>query len=79
MLRVLIMNKTEIAAALRTEVGHLEVEIKKLQTRCDRLKQFVLDLEAEIAGAQPQSTAPDSKFRKMIDQVFGENPKRSKR
>lgn len=73
------MNKTEIAASLRTEVGHLEVEIKKLQARCDRLKQFVLDLEVEIAGPDTPKTTPDSKFRKVIDQVFGEKPKGPKR
>lgn len=73
------MNKKEIAAALRNEVGHLEVEIKKLQNRCDRLKRFVLDLENEITGAQAQPIEPDSKFRKAIDLVFGEKPKRPKR
>jgi hypothetical protein len=72
------MNKTEIAAALRKEVGELEVSIKKLQARCERLKTFVLDLEAEIAGPQPQSVK-DGKFRKIIDQVFGEKPKRPRR
>lgn len=72
------MNKQEIAQTLREEVGHLEVSIKKLQARCDRLKSFVLDLEAEIAGpaAQNQSSGPDTKFRKMVDKVFGEEPKR---
>ena len=73
------MNKTEIAAALRTEVGHLEVEIKKLQARCERLKTFVLDLEAEIAGPEVQKPVPESQFRKVIDQVFGEKPKGPKR
>lgn len=72
------MNKQEIAATLRTEVGELEVAIKKLQARCDRLKSLVLDLEAEIAGptAQNQPPVPDSKFRKAIDKVFGEKPDR---
>jgi hypothetical protein len=72
------MNKQEIAATLRNEVGELEVSIKKLQARCDRLKSMVLELEAEIAGpdAQNQTPVPDSKFRKMIDKVFGEEPKR---
>ena len=72
------MNKTEIAASLREEVGHLEVSIQKLQARCDRLKTFVLDLEAEIAGPEDRDKIPvkDSKFRKVIDQVFGEKPKR---
>jgi hypothetical protein len=75
------MNKTEIAAALRKEVGELEVSIKKVQARCERLKTFVLDLEDEIAGpeAQNKKTFDDSKLRKMIDQVFGEKPKRPKR
>jgi hypothetical protein len=72
------MNKTEIAAALRKEAGHLELEIKKLQARCDKLKTFVLDLEAEIAGPEAQRTVPDSQFRKVIDSVFGEKPKRPK-
>jgi hypothetical protein len=72
------MNKQEIAAILRNEVGELEVSIKKVQARCDRLKTLVLDLEAEIAGpaAQNQNPVPDSKFRKAIDRVFGEKPKR---
>ena len=71
------MNKTEIAEILRKEVGELEVSIKKLQARCERLKTFVLDLEAEIAGPEAQSKMPveDSKFRKAIDKVFGEKRK----
>ncbi len=72
------MNKAEIAAALRTEVGELEVLIKKLQTRLERSKRLVLDIEAEIAPPKPK-TEVDSKFRKVIDSVFGENPKSRKR
>jgi hypothetical protein len=75
------MNKTEIAETLRQEVGELEVSIIKLQARCERLKTFVLDLEAEIAGPEAQKQRPvgDSKFRKVIDRVFGEKPKRARR
>jgi hypothetical protein len=73
------MNKQEIAEALRKEVGHLELEIKKLQARCERFKTFVLNLEAEIAGPEALKTVPDSQFRKVIDSVFGEKPKRPKR
>ena len=73
------MNKQEIAATLRTEVGELEVLIKKLQARLERSKRLVLDLEAEIAGPETQKPAADSKFRKVIDQVFGEKPQRPKR
>jgi hypothetical protein len=74
------MNKQEIAETLRQEVGELEVSIKKLHTRCERLKRFVLDLEEEIAPSQPQQKPiVDGRFRKMIDKVFGEEPKKPKR
>ena len=76
------MNKKEIAETLRTEVGEMEVSIKKLQVRCDRLKALALKLEAEVADpptAQLKALGPDSKFRKMIDKVFGEEPRRPKR
>jgi hypothetical protein len=73
------MNKAEIAELLRLEVGHLEVSIKKVQDRCERLKRIVLDLEDEIEGPKAKGPEPDSKFRKMIDQVFGEKPPRRKR
>ena len=74
------MNKQEIAETLRNEVSELDALIKKLQARCDRMKSLVLKLEAEIAGQDPrnQNPVPDSKFRKMIDRVFGEEPKRKK-
>jgi len=73
------MNKAEIASSLRQEIGELEVSVKKVQTRVERLKQFVLDLEDEIAGPTAQIPLPDSKFRKAIDSVFGEKSKRSRR
>ena len=74
------MDKTEIAAALRQEVGELEVAIKKLQARCDKMKKFVLDLEEEIeaASGKKRKLAEESTLRKVIDQVFGETPKRRK-
>ena len=75
------MNKKEIAETLRREVSELNVLIKKLQDRCDRFKSLVLDLEADVTGHDPRNPTPvpDSKFRKMIDKVFGEEPKRPKR
>ena len=75
------MDKKEIAEILRKEVGELEVSIKKLQARCERLKTFVLDLEEEIAGPEAKRPRPleDGKFRKIIDQVFGEKPQRPRR
>jgi predicted nuclease with TOPRIM domain len=74
------MTKQEIAEALRKEVGELEVSIKKVQARCERLKRFVLDLEEELnptPGDAPKSIL-DGKFREVIDKVFGEKPKRPK-
>jgi hypothetical protein len=76
------MNKKEIAETLRKEVGELEVIIKKTQARCDRLKQFVLNLEDELnptSSTQEPKTILDGKFREVIDKVFGEKPKRPKR
>jgi hypothetical protein len=70
------MNKVEITEVLRKEVSELNASIKKVQARCDRLKQLVLDLEAEISPPKP--AGDDGKFRKIIDSVFGEKPKRSK-
>jgi len=79
MMSLPVMNKAEIAETLRKEVGELEVAIQKLQARCERMKRFVVDLEAEIAGPQAQVPEVESKFRKVIDSVFGEKPKRRKR
>jgi len=74
------MNKKEIAERLRDEIGHLEVSIKKVQARCDRLKLLVLDLEAEIEVAEGKKSEPEppSQFRKIVDSVFGEEPKRKR-
>jgi predicted nuclease with TOPRIM domain len=73
------MNKKDIAETLRTEVGALEDLIKKLKARSDRLKKMLFELEEEIAGPasakQIKALGPDSKFRKVIDRVFGETPK----
>ena len=76
-----IMDKTEIAAALRQEVGELEVVIQKLAARCERLKAFVLNLEAEIEGPKGDSRKPaeEGRLREIIDSVFGEKPGRRKR
>jgi hypothetical protein len=73
------MNKQEIAEILRKEVGEMEVTIKKSQARVERLKRFVLDLEEEIEGPKPTEPEVESKFRKVVDSVFGEKPKQPKR
>jgi hypothetical protein len=74
------VNKTDIAEVLRQEVGQLEVAIKNLQARCDGLKKFVISLEEEIEAANGQKQNPNvlmenSKFRKVVDSVFGEKAK----
>jgi len=71
------MNKVEIAEVLRKEVSELNASIKKVQARCDRLKQLVLDLEEENSPSKP--VGDDGKFRKIIDSVFGEKPPRQKK
>jgi predicted nuclease with TOPRIM domain len=76
------MNKKDIAETLRTEVGALEDLIKKLKVRSDRLKKMLFELEEELEGPpsakQIKALGPDSKFRKVIDRVFGETPKSPK-
>lgn len=74
------MTKQEIAEALRKEVGELEVSIKKVQARCDRLKRFVLNLEDELnpTPVNAPKSILDGKFREVIDKVFGEKPRRPK-
>jgi hypothetical protein len=52
--------------------------IKKLQARLERSKRLVLDLEDEVADPTKPAPQPDSKFRKVIDSVFGEEPKHPK-
>lgn len=76
------MNKSEIAAALREEVGHLEAGVEKLQARCQALKAFVLELEAELDGAKPEparGVLESARVRGVIDRVFGEKPKPRRR
>ncbi len=73
------MNKIEIAEKLRQEVGVLEQSILKVQAQCDRLKKFVLALEAELSSGQPEQgpgVLESPAFRKAIDRVFGEKPRR---
>jgi hypothetical protein len=77
------MNKKDIAETLRAEVGAMEDLIKKLKARSDRLKKMLFDLEEEIEGPasakEIKMLGPDSRFRKVIDRVFGEAPKPPKR
>jgi hypothetical protein len=77
------MNKRDIAETLRTELGAVDDLIKKLKTRSDRLKKMLFELEEELAGPAAEKEikmlGSNSKFRKVIDRVFGETPKSPKR
>jgi hypothetical protein len=65
------MNRKELVITIRTEAKEIEAIIKKLQYRCDHLKLLADQFEA--AGKGPdQKELPPSKFRKMVDKIYGE-------
>ena len=78
-----MMNKKEIAERLRSEIGELDVLIEKFKKRSDQMKQMVITLEEELASVEKlkeiKVPAEGSKFRKIIDSVFGEKPKPRRR
>jgi len=82
-IRHVIMKKEEIAETLRIEIGAIEDLIKKLKGRSDRLKKMLFELEEELAGPvaakEIKMLRANSKFRKVIDRVFGETSKPPKR
>jgi len=68
------MNRKEIAERVRIEADELGVLIKKLQFRHEHLKWLAESLESDgkPPAAQNQKPVPESKFRKLIDKVYGE-------
>jgi hypothetical protein len=68
------MNRKEIVERVRTEANELEALIKKLQFRCEHLKWLADALESDGAppAAPNQKPVPESKFRKLIDKIYGE-------
>jgi hypothetical protein len=65
------MNRKELAYTIRTDAKEIEAVIKKLQYRCDHLKWLADQLEA--VGKRPEEKeGPPSKFRKMVDKIYGE-------
>jgi hypothetical protein len=68
------MNKKEIAERVRIEANELEALIKKLKYRSEHLKWLADTLESDgkPPDAQNQKPVPESKFRKLIDKVYGE-------
>ena len=68
------MNRKEIAERVRIEANELEALIKKLKYRWEHLKWLADTLESDgkAPDAQNQKPVPESKFRKLIDKVYGE-------
>lgn len=73
------MNAKEIAQRVRIEATELEALIKKLQFRLEHLKWLAesLEIAADPKAGRQQPTPPgsESKFRKLIDKVYGEKAK----
>jgi hypothetical protein len=73
------MNAKEIAERVRIEATELEALVKKLQFRLEHLKWLAESLEINAnpkAGKQqPAPPVSESKFRKLIDKVYGEKPR----
>jgi hypothetical protein len=68
------MNKKEIAQRVRIEANELEALIKKLQFRHEHLNWLAEALESEgkPPAAPNHKPAPDGKFRKLLNKVYGE-------
>jgi hypothetical protein len=73
------MNAKEIAQRVRIEATELEALIKKLQFRLEHLKWLAesLEIAANPKADRQQPTPPgsESKFRKLLDKVYGEKAK----
>jgi hypothetical protein len=73
------MNAKEIAQRVRIEATELEALIKKLQFRLEHLKWLAESLEIaadpKAGRQQPAPPGSGSKFRKLIDKVYGEKAK----
>lgn len=66
------MNRKELAQTIRTEAKEIEALIKKLQYRCDHMKWLADQLEAFGKKPEDGKEVPPSKFRKMVDKIYGE-------
>lgn len=73
------MKAKEIAERVRIEAHELEALIKKLQFRLEHLKWLAesleIDADPKAGRQQPTPLGPESKFRKLIDKVYGEKAK----
>jgi hypothetical protein len=69
-----IMNRKEIAERVRIEANELGALIKKLQFRHEHLNWLAdsLEFDGKPPADQNRKPIPESKFRKLIDKVYGE-------
>ncbi len=70
------MDKKELVYAIRKEVYELEVQIKKLKQRCNNLTALADEIEEVKKKKAEAEQEPPSKFRKIVDSIYGEKPKR---
>jgi hypothetical protein len=70
------MNRQELVEALRKEAWEIEALMKKMQTRRDRLHGLADDIESDGKPRNPQGDAPPNKFRKFVNTLYGEKPKK---
>jgi hypothetical protein len=68
------MNRKEIAQRVRIEANELEALVKKLQFRSEHLRWLAdaLESDGKPPAAPNQKPAPEGKFRKLINKVYGE-------
>ncbi len=68
------MNRIEIAKRVRIEANELEALVKKLQFRSEHLRWLAdaLESDGKPPAAPNQKPVPESKFRKLINKVYGE-------
>jgi hypothetical protein len=68
------MNRKEIAQRVRIEANELEALVKKLKFRSEHLRWLADTLESDGKPPESQNQKPvsESKFRKLIDKVYGE-------
>ena len=68
------MNRKELVYAIRNEIYEMEKAMKKMHERCENLKTLADDLDASGQPGSPKAE-PASKFRKLVDSIYGEKPK----
>lgn len=70
--RISNMNNNETVVLIRTEVWEIEALMKKLQRRCDNLTTLADKLEREALPPEARKGQPKTKFRKIVDSIYGE-------